>query len=59
MKMVDFVPFLSDRIKLVYRINLVGTAFKKKKLPFKLLKPQFIGGILLSLNVSPYLNINY
>ena len=32
------------RIKLFYRINLLGTAFKQKnKLPFKLLKPQFIG----------------
>ena len=57
MKMVDFVPFLSESIKLVYRINLVGTAFKKNKPPFKLLKPQFIGCIFLSL--SPYLNINY
>ena len=38
---------VSERIKLVYRINLLGTAFKKKnKLPFKLLKPQFIGRIL-------------
>ena len=38
--------FVSERIKLVYRINLLGTAFKKNKLPFKLLKLQFIGRIL-------------
>ena len=35
--------FISERIKLFYRINLIGTAFKQKnKLPFKLLIPQFI-----------------
>ena len=38
--------FICERIKLVYRINLLGTAFKKNMLPFKLLKPQFIGRIL-------------
>ena len=27
--------FVSERIKLVYRINLVGTAFQKNKLPSK------------------------
>ena len=32
------LKFVSERIKLVYRINLLGTAFKKK-LPLKLLKP--------------------
>ena len=39
---------VSERIKLVYRINLLGTAFTKKKAAFQneLLKPQFIGRIL-------------
>ena len=38
--------FESERIKLVYRINLLSTAFKQNKLPFRLLKPQVIGHIL-------------
>ena len=41
--------FVSERIKLDYRMDLLGTALKKKKdnkQPFKLLKPQFIGRIL-------------
>ena len=29
--------FVSERIKLVYRITLLGTVFEKNKLPFKLL----------------------
>ena len=33
--------FISEKIMLVYRINLLGTAFKKR-LSFKLLVPQFI-----------------
>ena len=52
--------FVSERIKLFYRINLLGTAFKQKnKLPFKLLKPQFIGRTHVLPNLSPYLNISY
>ena len=38
----DLLNFVTKRIKVVYRINLPGTAFKKNKLPFKLLKPRFI-----------------
>ena len=52
--------FVSGRIillKLVYRINNTRYSFQKNKLPFKHLKPQFIGRILS--NLSPYLNINY
>ena len=51
------LSFVSERIKLVYRINNTRYNFPKNKLPFKHLKPQFIGRILL--NYSPYLNINY
>ena len=52
--------FVSERIiflKLVYRINNTRYSFQNNKLPFRLLKPQFIGRILS--NLSPYLNINY
>ena len=49
--------FVSERIKLVYRINNTRYNFQKNKLPFKHLKPQFIGRILS--NLSPYLNISY
>ena len=41
--------FVSGRIiflKLVYRINNTRYSFEKNKLPFKHLKPQFIGRIL-------------
>ena len=41
--------FVSERIiflKLVYRINNTRYSFKKDKLPFKLVKPHFIGCIL-------------
>ena len=52
--------FVSERIKLFYRINLLGTAFKQKnKLPFKLLKQQFMGCTHVLPNLSPYLNISY
>ena len=52
--------FVSERIKLFYRFNLLGTAFKpKNKLPFKLLKPQFIGRTHGLLNLSRYLNISF
>ena len=37
--------FVSERIKLVYRI-ITYYSFKKNKLPFKLLKPQFTDRIL-------------
>ena len=54
------LSFVSERIKLFYRINLLGTAFKQKnKLPFKLLKPQFVGRTHVLPNLSPYLNISY
>ena len=49
--------FVSERIKLVYRINNTRYNFRKNKLPFKHLKPQFIGRILSDLSL--YLNINY
>ena len=55
-----FLNFVRERIiflKLCYRINNTRCSFQKNKLPFKLLKPQFIGRILS--NLSPYLNINY
>ena len=52
--------FVSERIKLFYRINLLGTAFKQKnKLPFKFLKQQFIGCTHVLPKLSPYLNISY
>ena len=41
--------FVNERIiflKLVYRINNTWYSFKKNKLPFKLVKPHFIGRIL-------------
>ena len=38
--------FVSERIKLVYRINNTRYNFQKNKLPFKRLKPQFIARIL-------------
>ena len=41
--------FVIERIiflKLVYRINNTRYSFKKDKLPFKLVKPHFIGRIL-------------
>ena len=51
--------FVSERIKLVYMINLISRySFQKNKLPLKLLKPQFIGSILLICE-SPYRNVNY
>ena len=34
----DLLNFISERIKIVYWINLLGTAFKKHKLPLKFLK---------------------
>ena len=37
------LKFVSERIKLVYRINNTQYNFQKNKLPFKHLKPQFIG----------------
>ena len=40
--------FVSERIiflKLVYRINITRYSFKKNKLPFKPVKPHFIGRI--------------
>ena len=40
--------FTSERIKLVYRVNNTRYNFQKNKLPFKHLKPQFIGRILLN-----------
>ena len=57
---MGLLNFVSERIiflKLVYRINNTRYSFKKNKLPFKLVKPHFIGRILS--NLSPYLNINY
>ena len=59
-KKKGLLNFVSERIiflKLVYRINNTRYSFKKNKLPFKLVKPHFIGRILS--NLSPYLNINY
>ena len=41
--------FVSERtvfLKLVYRIKNTWYSFKKNKLPFKLVKPHFIGRIL-------------
>ena len=38
--------FLSERINVVYRINNTRYNFQKNKLPFKHLKPQFMGPIL-------------
>ena len=38
----DLLNFVTKRIKLVYRINVPRTAFKKNELPFKLLKPRLI-----------------
>ena len=38
--------FVSERIKLVFRINNTRYNFQKNKLPFKYLKPEFIGRIL-------------
>ena len=38
--------FVSERINVVYRINNTRYNFQKNKLPFKHLKPQFIGRIL-------------
>ena len=38
-------------------LTILGTALKKNKLPFELVKPHLIGRILS--NYSPYLNINY
>ena len=47
------LSFVSEKIKLFYRINLLGTAFKQKnKLPFKLLKPQFIGRTHVQCNLQ-------
>ena len=48
--------FVNERIiflKLVYRINNTWYSFKKNKLPFRLVKPHFVGRILS--NLSPYL----
>ena len=45
----DLFNFVSEKIiflKLVYRINNTRYSLQKNKLPFKLLKPQFIGRIL-------------
>ena len=44
-------------LNLVYGINNTRYCFQKSKLPFKLVKPRFIGRLLS--NESPYLNINY
>ena len=38
--------FVSERINIVYRINNTRYNFQKNKLPFKHLKPQFMGPIL-------------
>ena len=38
--------FVSERINVVYRINNTRYNFQKNKLPFKHLKPQFMGPIL-------------
>ena len=38
--------FVSERLKLVYRIKNTRYNFQKNKLPFKHLKPQFIGRML-------------
>ena len=38
----------SGFLKLVYRVNNTRYNFQKNKLPFKHLKPQFIGRILLN-----------
>ena len=49
--------FVRERIiKLVYGINLLGTAFLKHKLSCKLLKPQLV--LILRLQVHTDLNIN-
>ena len=48
-KKKGLLNFVSERIiflKLVYRINNTRYSFKKNKLPFKLVKPHFIGRIL-------------
>ena len=52
--------FVRERIiflKPVYRINNTWYSFQKNQLPFKLVKPHFIGHTLS--NWSPYVNINY
>ena len=54
--------FVSERIKLVYRLTLLGTVFEKNMLPFKLLNHNFWAAysrIILYLEAGVTELINY